>query len=408
MSKAVAVHAPETATALDAARVVPSLFPEAGVYIVQAPGGAKREFTFSHRPSLADDPLAIFREVFTKGGTYFIKAKLPADEHRTFDRWYFETLLSEAQKTFVGLRGAMLNTVTDLIRRHGGDLTDPGVVMLLERALADCRLAVRWSLAFPLPPDAERRIRALGFSDVDVLDWPGLAYRLGKMEEQLATAPYSWDKILEIARSAPALPGDAEAIAYAQLRAGQYLTPVALRDPQASVTAALEYERTMLRSMTADAVRREMNAREFARKLYNELTPQGIIRDFDRVARTELQEARLQGAWEAEHRAKGWGPDTRVYRSLSSRPCNGCLTLYKRPDGHPRTYTTAEVEAGDAQGVNTGPWEGWHVRKGPTHPNCLDSPWLTFRSELGPLFSREAGKWQEVFRRRGLVTEGAE
>lgn len=398
--KAVAIAHPEAATALDAGRLVPAIFPAAGTYEVRGPDGGARTIEFSDAPALAADPLSIFQAVFAKAGTYLVKA-----EGARSDQWYMETLLAEAMRTSTSLREGMLRVMLDLVRRYGGDLTDPGVIEQLERALMDCRLAVRWSLAHPLPPAVEARLRAAGFSDQDVLDWPGLAYRFGLIEAELAElAPgFSWDHVLTLARRVPLLPGDQEAIDYAREKVAQHLTPLLARDPQRLVAEALDRERAMVRTMTASAVRREIGAPEFARELYRALNADTTWRDYDRLARTELHDARLHGAFVAEERAKGWGPDTLVYRSLSAKPCNACLTLYKQPDGRPRLYTVAQVREGEAQGPNRGPWQDWHIRVGPTHPNCLDSPWLTYRPELSGLFAREAPMWHETFKRRGLL-----
>lgn len=400
--KQVAIHAPDAATEAEARRLLPALFPEAGTYRVQDPSGRVRLVDFSAAPVLGDDPLGIFKAVFPLDGVYFLKAEPP---ERQFDRWYFETLLTQAATHFSNVHEVVLQHLLTLVRTHGGDLTDPGALELVERALLDGRVAMRWALAHPVAPAVEARMRAMGLTSDDVLDWPGLAYRLGLIERELERAPFSWDHVIELARAVPLLPGDAEAIAYARAQAGAYLAPVLVRGPAQLVTDALARERALMQQLTADAVRREVGAREFARELYHRLSPEGIQRDFRRVARTELQEARLQGAFAAEARAKGWTPASQVYRTLSARPCNGCLLLYRRPDGMPKVYTVAEVQAGDAQGPNRGPWQEWHVRIGPTHPNCLDSPWITYRPELDAVFQPDAQKWQDAFRRRGLGAE---
>src|SRR4249920_1895706 len=127
-----------------------------------------------------------------------------------------------------------------------------------------------------------------------------MAYRLGMIEDALAKKPtLDLAAILRLARAVPLSPADEKAIAYASVQAGEALTPVLMRDSMTVLSGALEKERAIVRTKTAEAVKQEMGARELSRDLRAQLAPEGVVRDFDRVARTELQEARVRGAFEA-------------------------------------------------------------------------------------------------------------
>jgi hypothetical protein len=395
------------ATEADAAAVLSDVFDKGGDYIVSGPTGMFG-VNISAPAAAARDALTLWNAIFPVDGHYIVKAKLPEDEPppipKRLPRWWLESLLSDATQHAITLRSLFVERVTDLVRQYGGALTTPEARMALEALLMDFRLAVKWSLGQPLPAAVERRLRAMGFRDDEIIRFPGLAYRLGMIEAELAKRPdMPLAEILRIARAVPLNPADEIAIAHAAARAGDVLTPVLVRDAERTVAQALEYERSLLRTMTAAAVKKEMGAREFARTLYYALSPEGVVRDFDRVARTELHEARVRGAFAADEKARGWTPETQVFRTVAAVPCNVCLTLYKADDGMPRLYTVEALEADDAKGYNRGPVGSWHARIGATHPNCLCSPWVKWWPEMTKLYEPERAKWLATFKRRGLA-----
>jgi hypothetical protein len=396
MAFEIEIGGPEHANADEAAHVLARLVPEPGTYEVHGPGSRRRAVTFDAPVADAADPLAIFLSLFPASGSYVIaKARPPgapseAAGPTVFAEWWLERLALEANARAMTLRAFMLEKMTALLAEHTGRLPAPAVLEALDALLFDFRLAVRWSVAMPLDAAAVARLRALGFSDSDVLDWPGAAYRFGLMEEALGRtgARVSFAELLAIAGRTPVQESDAVAITYARARAAQYLTPVVLRDAERAPAVALDQERALIQRMTADAVHQELNARTLGRQLARVLRPEGITRDVDRVARTELQQARLQGAFAAEARTRSWTAETRIYRSLAARPCQGCVRLYAAEGDRtrPQLYTVGGVRDGDAEGPNAGPWRDWHVVVGATHPNCLCGPWLTWTPALGLVF----------------------
>jgi hypothetical protein len=392
------ITSPEAATPEEAAAVLTRIVPEPGTYELRGPGPRRRQVAFDGPVGEAADPLAIFERFFPEAGTYAIlKARpprppgVPSEEGGPafFVEWWMERLAQEAAARAMTLREFMLAKLSELLAAHAGRLPAPAVLEALDALLFDFRLAVRWSVAMPLTAEQVERLQALGFSDRDVLDWPGLAYRFGLIEQALATqrrVPFT--RLLDLAARAPVQTSDQVAITYARAKAAQYLTPIVLREPERAAGVALDRERALIQRMTAEAIRRETNPRQLAREFARTLRPEGFVRDFDRLARTEMQTARLQGAFAAEARARDWTAETHVYRSLAARPCQGCVRLYavggdrKRP----QLYTVGAVQAGDALGPNTRPWREWHVVVGATHPNCLCGPWITWNDALRAIF----------------------
>lgn len=403
----VSIHHAATATPREVGAVLAALFPAAGLYHVQAPSRRAREVRFSAAPAAAADPMPIWRALFEADGDYIVKA-ITTRGHvvhgKRFEEWWLERLVAAAEGQFTDLQGVVRRAVELFIREHGGHLSDPQVVARFERLLFDLRQGLRWSVAQPVTPAIEEALRALGFADRHVLDFPGVAYRLGMLSDTLAKpgTSFTWEQALELAARAPVLPSDEVAIAHARMRAGAYLTPVAMRPAQALHLAAAEREQQLLRTMAVEAVAQQMAPKAFARELFKRFREEGVHRDWERVARTEIAEARCVGAFAAESRLRGWTAETTIYRTLGAAPCNGCLKLYRTSGGMPRVYTVGEVQAADALGPNQGPWQAWHARIGPTHPNCRDSPWLTWKPVLARVFESSAPEWAATWKRRKM------
>jgi hypothetical protein len=409
MDTALSIEHAAAATDVEAAAILADVFDEPGDYVLAGPGGLYG-IRLSAPAIAARDPMALWQELFAADGEYVIRKARAVDPDPTEEvvhtpkripRWWIEALLSDAEQHALTLRGTFVEKMTELVAKHAGALADPEAIVALEQILMDFRLAVKWSLGLPLPPAIEGRLRALGFTTDEVLRFPGMAYRLGMIESELAKRPHMPLKdILRIARAVPLNPADEVAIKHATARAGEALSPVLVRDAQRTMAEALEHERGLTRTLTARGIEREWSTREFSRQLRETLSPEGVVRDFDRVARTEMQESRIRGAFAADMKARDWKPSTQVFRTVAAVPCNQCLTLYKDETGMPRLYTVEALEAEDARGYNRG--RPYHARVGVTHPNCLCSPWVKWWPEMKAIYEPERAKWLATYKRRGI------
>lgn len=403
---------PAAASPAEASALIATVFDRAGRYGIALPDGTLLDVDFSAPGSAAEDATSILRACCPTAGTYrvgtpteLLKA-LRYQPAKPFDEWWFERLVAEAAHGYDNVRTLYQRTITDFFVTHLGRHADPTTLAKFEALLFDLRQALRWQVAAPIAPDIRARLEALGFTTRDLVDFPGLAYRLGMMEARIQAGPrVTWDELLVIAGEAPVLTSDQVAIAVARERAAQYLAPVLTRVGTEAHAAILAQERELVRALTGEAIAREQSARTLARTLYAKVEEElGIVRDWDRVARTETQEARLRGAFEGERRAKQWTAGTLVYKTLGPNPCNGCLRLWKAPDGMPFLITVGDLEREDARGPNRGPWREWHHRIGPSHPNCLDSPALTWNPALAGFFREQARtKWARMMEERGLA-----
>jgi len=409
MDTALSIEHAAAATEPEAAAILADVFDEPGDYMLAGPSGLFG-VSLSAPAAEARDALALWSELFPDDGQYVIRKARSSDQPPTEEpfhtpkripRWWIEALLSDVEQNALTLRGAFIDRMIELAERHAGALADPDAIAALESILMDFRLAVKWSLGLPMTPAIEERLRALGFSKDELLRFPGMAYRLGMIERRLAKKPdLPLAEILRMARSVPLNPADEAAIAHATARAGDALTPVLLGDAQRTAAEALERERAMTRTLTTQGIQREWSTREFARQLRETLSPEGVVRDFDRVARTEMQDARVRGAFAADSKARDWTPDTRVFRTIAAVPCNECLRLYKTPDGMPRLYTVDALEEEDARGYNRR--RPYHARVGATHPHCLCSPWVKWWPQMKAIYEPERAKWLAAMKRRGL------
>lgn len=394
------------ATVADARRTLGDLFAGGGRFLVTAATGDRREVTFDDDPTVAPDPLTFWQGIFPRDGTYRVEAFAKA-VHVTepFAEWFLEQLLEEARKHFGKVQDAVLRVMDRLIRERAGHLTDPAVLAEFEQARHLLRQGVRWSIGAPIPEGVDQTLRRLGFGDVGVLDWPGIAYRMGAVRDEL-DAPSGkirdWQRVMAFATTGPVNVVDRAAMAAARERVARYLTPVVLRGGEVMTDAALAREQRQLRTMTVHAIANETHPLQLAREFHGRFDPQGIERDWMRVARTEIMNARLEGAFKAEAAARAWTAETKIYRQTAADPCSGCLRLHRNPDGTPKLYTVAEVEASDALGPNRGPWREWTPKIGSSHPNDRCSPWATYTPALASVFGRHAPKWAAVMRERGL------
>lgn len=400
------------ATPADAREHLGAVFPDAGRFLVTDPAGTRREIAFESDPRAHADPLSIFHGIFPGDGDYQVREGAPFAKavHVTepFAEWFLEQLLEEARQHFGRVQDVVLRVMDRLIRERRGHLTDPAVLAEFEQARTLLRQGVRWALGAPVPAGVEATLKRLGFQDVDVLDWPGIAYRMGAIRGELeAPKVRDWQRVMAVAMGGPVTPVDRAAMAAARERVARYLTPLALRAGETMHETVLAREVQQLRTMTVQAIAADTHPLTLARQMHKQFGQDGITRDWERVARTEVMEARLVGGFEAERAAKAWTDGSKIWRQVSPTACSGCLRLYRSPDGTPKLYTVAEVEAADALGVNRGPWREWHARKGPAHPNCRDGPWQTWTPALATVFARHAARYRDVMAERGLDDEAS-
>lgn len=354
------------------------------------------------------DPEAslMLREIFRQPGVYFVepmlKATIAAEAAETFEAWFLRRL-EEAARLRAGVLNETIWTLLEqLLRKRGVRAPSELDFWELRQTLFDLSNAsTAHMVGFRLPPALATRLEGLGFPPAEALDFPALAYRMGRVYDRLqADGPVQWSDLVREARSFPLSPAEQAAVDVARSRAGVWMRPIF--DEAGNVWTA-ERELAPLREIVGDALEFRRGARKAIRDLGASQRAMGVHRDASRVIRTELANAAGEGNW----KVRNWSPEQRIYRLTTPNACRDCLRIYKEPNGMPRIYTAAEVEAESAKGPNTGKRETWGPRIGSTHVNCCCPPWIAYHEAMRGLLERRAPEFAQLMERLKVYPEAA-
>jgi hypothetical protein len=246
------------------------------------------------------------------------------------------------------------------------------------------------------------------------------AYRFGLVHQAVAPeAPMNvaW----QVAKAREMHPVDRAAIAHLRAHAGQFLRPVAYGVIEQVNQRLLQVDREIVRRRTLAAQRVHIHPERLSGFLADltgvkvdrgdgTLIWQGgsWARDWRRVARTEMAYASNEGHLSAMLQAHPINdglpegaplrvPKVLVYkipqatrrdeRGKLVAPCTHCFRLWRADDETPRLYPLDEILA---NGENAGPppkkAKDWTATVGPTHPNDLCGPLVTYGPEADNLF----------------------
>lgn len=123
-------------------------------------------------------------------------------------------------------------------------------------------------------------------------------------------------------------------------------------------------KRQAIRDLTAQAVTERWTPEKLASELGHKT--QEWSRNWNRIARTELQAAHNEGVAISALRADG--PEARVARIPESNACADCKRLFLDEEGKPRIFTVAELAA---NGTNVGRKRAdWLPSLYPLHSQC--------------------------------------
>lgn len=365
--------------------------------------------TISGPATEAIKALEVFRAVFPEAGTYGIerlvaKAEPPVKLTEPFETWFLQRLEEVTRERFQSAAAAIWQVLEELLRARGVAGPSRWDLWTLRQTLFDLTTAsTARMVGLEIPTELRDRLRHIGFAMPEVLDFPGVAYRMGLLYEQLQRrSPVPWDTLVELAGARPLSTAEQAAVTFARTKAGLNLQPIF--DDIGRVWTA-ERELRPLRDLTARALERRIGPQEAARELKQLERMQGVFRDAERVMRTEMAEARAQGVWAV--RSVHWQAETKIFRLTQAYPCRDCLRLYKLPTGMPRLYTHAEIEAAATLGYNRSPRSSWHPTIGPTHPHCVCAPWQEWHRAMEALFRPQAAKWAALGEEIGAFEEVA-
>lgn len=356
----------------------------------------------------AEQAWALCREVFGTDphGTWFFKANTPdtGGGEGNFETWFLQRLYDESRNQFLSAQHSIWQVLDKLLLDRGVQAPSDVDYWELNRILFDVSNAsTARMVGMRVPEDVAERLTQLGFLPREVLGFPALAYRMGRIYDALLGAkPAQWADVVREAASFPITPTEQLAIEHVSRRAGAFLRPIF--DASGHIWTA-ERELQPLRRVAAEGLRARETVQEISRQLGATQRANGVIRDADRVIRTEIAEARSRGSWRADD--AGWTAETQVFRLTAAMPCRSCLRLYRNPDGTPRLYTVAEVRQADSLGVNRGGWREHHVVIGSTHPNCVCSPWQQAHPGMQSIWQSTAPRYRKQIEELNVFAEAA-
>jgi hypothetical protein len=359
------------------------------------------------------EAIAAWRALFPEPGVYqvervseYLAKATPGGpvESPEFEEWFLRELLAKVKHRFVSAQYAIWEVLDDLLRRRNVQVPSELDLWELNRTLFEVTRASSANMVgFRIPADLRSRLTAIGFSLPEVADFPALAYRMGVIYDRLKKSrPLAWTELTKLAEAKPLSTIERAAIQRLRTRAGVWLTPIF--DETGRVWTA-ERELTPLRRIAVRAAADRVGARKAARELANSQRARGIVRDAERVMRTELAEAQSQGSWDT--RGKEWRNDAKIFRQVSASPCEVCLRLYVGEDGKPRIYTKADVERWSKDGPNRGPKAEWTPRIGNTHPNERCPPWTAYHPAMEKIFDLNAKRNIDLMRQMKILPEAA-
>lgn len=271
------------------------------------------------------------------------------------------------------------------------------------RALIESHFRSAIGLGYSVPDDVKKRWQKLGIKDPNIhLDeWIKTAYVAGRLAEVLNNNT-SFADMKKLAQKLPLSRSDELVIRMSQQNSARYIlgyadklgglaTDVALDQHKRSINAIIqEYFKGNLERVPDEAygftsdeeevVRKITSWRDLASELRDRFKQTDLVRDWDRVAFTEMRYATNLGRiMNIQHEGGGDPEDIEVFYHVLSTACNSCKKLYLEADRvTPKIFRLSEILANveETGGMNVGrkastigDRDGW-LPNASTHPNC--------------------------------------
>lgn len=246
-----------------------------------------------------------------------------------------------------------LKKIEDIIRRRFLAITHE---MLGERALTDEELSV---------------LKRAGLLRGSVRSFVGDAYTLGKIVSHLdkATARgLSFEQIKSMAGKFPTTEVEKRAIEYSSEHAGQYIRGISddiVKEVRTTATRASMDALRAVQAEVSEAVLKRKTTSELRTALRDII--KGKVRDWHRVASTEMNDAIQRGVYQEIHNNSEDGSDQLVYKRPSPNACKHCKRVYLRADGvTPKIFKLSDLEETNIGRTSS----SWGPTVGSVHPWC--------------------------------------
>lgn len=227
---------------------------------------------------------------------------------------------------------------------------------------------------------SNKRLEALGL-DPKAPGFLEQAYALGKLRQTKGDDFFDgldYDALIDALKQTQLTASEKDELDYARRMAGRHITnaerkiTLAVDDTNTRIGRRTMMEKEVAGRTVADAVLKRQTRGELVSALGH--ATEEWTRDWERVANTELWDARLSAT--TRQILKGdtiysslKGREARVYRRPAPDACRHCKRLYLEADGiTPKIFLLHELIAnGDNVGVKVADWK---PTVHPTHPHC--------------------------------------
>jgi hypothetical protein len=251
--------------------------------------------------------------------------------------------------------------------------------------------------------DAQKKQWAkMGIKDPNVhLDeWIKNAYVAGRLAEILNN-DMSYADMMKLAKKLPMSRQDKLVLEMSKQNSAKYIkgyaqklgglaTDVALDQHKLSINAVIQsyFKGELDREIHPESgfspdeesvIRKVTSWRELASELRNRFKQTDLVRDWERVAFTEMRYATNLGRlMNIQHEGGGDPEDIEVFYHVLPTACSSCKKLYLNPDGTPKIFKLSEIlqNVEDTGGLNVGRKasaigqpDGW-LPNAVVHPNC--------------------------------------
>jgi len=172
-------------------------------------------------PPTASHAMTAWLAAFPEPGEYIVaKAEVAGIELGEFETWFLRRLYDVTRERFVTSQYAVWEVLDDLLRRRGVAAPSELDWWELNRTLFDVSTASTARLVgLRIPSGVRESLTQLGFAPPEILDFPGVAYRMGAIYQRLeAHDPMEWRELLELAKEVPLSPAEELAAEFARDR----------------------------------------------------------------------------------------------------------------------------------------------------------------------------------------------
>lgn len=318
-----------------------------------------------------------------------------------FEQWFLRELQGRARRRFVTAREHIWNVIEGYLRQNGGVFSrlSSDQLLELERTLFELGHAHTASmLGIAVQPELRRRLLRWGWTSTEVLDLPGLAYRFALIYDAIENARITnFDQLVALAQAHPLTEAERNAIQAARASGLQLLRPVFDASGRLMLGRILQREREALTRQVVGAIEHRQHPFALGRDMFRQAQAEGIFRDFERIARTEIANDFSRGSFQADRESGKFQNNDLVYRVTRPQACKICLALYTNPDGTPRLYRVRDLENGNTPRIDIGVRVEriYQARIEQAHPNCLCAPWMKYYGEPSDrLFERAAPQYR--------------